>query len=135
MPERPLRCLVLGVGAVLGLTGAAMILTQTLPAPLRAALGLAWLAIAAGELWRTASAYRSSRAYRLHADGSIDILGPGGSRRAAVFASGSVVLPRLAWVSIRPASGRPWGELVRGDPRKNEEWRRLQVICRQLAAC
>ncbi len=125
----------LGSGVLLGLVGALIIALLPLAVRWRVALAAGWTGVAAAGLARTAGAYRRSIGYRLYADGSIDVLLPGSGRVAAVYAAGSVILPRVAWLSVRAADGYRWGELIAGNPRKNKEWRRLLVICRLVPAC
>ncbi len=125
----------LGSGALLGMLGGLIILLLPLTLRWQGALLAGWLGFAGTEVVRTASAYRHCRGYRLYADGSIDVLGQDRGRLVAKYAAGSVILPRMAWLSVRAADGSRWGELIAGNPRKNKEWRRLLVICRLIPAC
>lgn len=134
-PDRRLRYLVLGSGTLLAALGVLVIFLLPLAAHWRVLLLAVWLMIIAIELTPILHAYRLSRGYRLYADGSIEIRGPDCGRRAAVYAAGSIILPRLAWLRVRAADGICWGELLAGNPRKNKEWRRFQVICRLVGAC
>lgn len=134
-PDHRLRYLVLGSGALLAAIGVPVILLMPLAAHWRVLLLAAWLLMLAAELALTWRAYRDSRGYRLYCDGSIDIMRPDRGRRAAVYAAGSVIGTRLAWLRVRATDGTSWGELIAGNPRKNKEWRRFQVICRLVGAC
>lgn len=69
---------------------------------------------------------------RVHADGSVAIRAPGRAWLPATLGRDSVVLERVAWVRLRLANGRKHAELLRGDVRDNEDWRRFQVIWRHL---
>ncbi len=134
-PEAGLRAVVLGSGLAFALVGVAIIAYLPLALQWRAAGAAAWLSASAFEWILVARAYRDSRSYTVFADGSIDIESAGGARMAAVFAAGSVVLPGIAWLRLRAADGRQWGELIRGNSGEDEDWRRFQVICRHVAAC
>jgi hypothetical protein len=126
---------VLGSGLLLAATGMLIIGCLPLQFAWRAGILAAGLLPAYAGLARTWRAYRRSTGYRLYADGSIDVLQADGGRRPAVYAAGSVILPGVAWLCVRAADGASWGELVTGKARSNRDWRRLQVICRQIAAC
>jgi len=134
-PDRRLRYWVLGSGTLLAAIGVLVILLMPIAARWRVLLLAAWLLMLAVELAQTWCAYRDSCGYRLCCDGSIDILRPDGGRRAAVYAAGSVIGARLAWLRVRTTDGTCWGELIAGNSRKNKEWRRFQVICRLVGAC
>ena len=58
----------------------------------------------------------------------------GGEWRTASLLSGSLVLPGVAWLRISVGTGPAYGELLTGNPRKNEDWRRLLVIWRHIGA-
>ena len=96
---------------------------------------LAWLLLTGREIVRLAVAFHRNAGYRLYADGSVDILSHRGGRRRATLAAGSLVLGGVAWLRFQPASGPCSAELLAGNSRKDQDWRRLQVICRLLAAC
>ncbi|MDH3747221.1 MAG: hypothetical protein OER97_03355 [Gammaproteobacteria bacterium] len=134
-PNLRLRYLVLGSGMLLAAIGALVILLLPLVAHWRAVLLAAWLVMVVTELLLSWRAYRESLSYRLYCDGSIDVMRPTRGPRAAAFAAGSVIGTRLAWLRVRAADGACWGELIAGNPRKNKEWRRFQVICRLVGAC
>ncbi len=92
-------------------------------------------ALTAVELARLLRSQRAARRYRLYGDGAIEVVAADGGLSLASLASGSVLLPGVAWLRIRAAGGRAWGELIAGNPRKNKDWRRLCVILRLSAAC
>lgn len=98
-------------------------------------LAAIWLTFLSVELRATCRAYAECRNYRLNSDGGIEIRRTDGRPIAAVYLAGSVILPRLAWLRVRATDGACWGELIVGNPRKNKEWRRFQVICRLNGPC
>ena len=134
-PENRLRSVVLGLGFLLFAVGSGTILTLPLAVHWRAAMLLLWVAIAAVETALLLRAYCRYACYRLYADGTIEMTTRAGDHRLGRFAAGSVILPGIAWLRIRPAVGPAWGELIAGNSRKNKEWRRLQVVCRLVGAC
>lgn len=125
----------LGSGALGTALGLLVILDLPVSLPLRLPAAAAWAFTGLAGLLQTHSAYRTSLAYRVFGDGSIEILTASGGTRAAALAAGSRLEERLGWLRIRAADGGCWGELVAGDARKSKAWRRLRVIFRQLPAC
>jgi len=134
-PDQRLRLAVLGLGALLLAFGTWTIAGLPLALYWRSPLLLTWVAMAGAEIALLSRAYRLHSCYRIYADGTIEMTTAGSGRRLGAFAAGSVVLPGIAWLRIRPVVGRAWGELIVGNSRKNKEWRRLQVICRLVGAC
>lgn len=134
-PDRRLRRVVIGVALLLLASGVICIVALPLNALWRLLLSTAWLVVTGIEMALLLAAYRKSTGYRLYADGSIDVMTSGGRQRRASVAAGGVVLPGIAWLRIRLPGGRCWGELIADNPRKNKDWRRLQVICRLLGPC
>ena len=134
-PDKRLRLVVLGLGLLLSAVGAWTIVMLPLAVHWRALMLLFWVAVTAVEAAILLYAYRLYIGYRLYADGTIEMTTAAGDHRLGRFAAGSVILPGIAWLRIRPAAGPAWGELIAGNSRKNKEWRRLQVVCRLLGAC
>lgn len=60
--------------------------------------------------------------------GRVTGVGCGGARQPLELMSGSVVLPRLAWLRVRFPDGLEYGELFFRNGRQDEEWRRLQRV-------
>ena len=132
--DERLRAVVLLVGLALALLGA--ILIAWLPASMAGrALGLiAWFFWSGRELLTYWKVYGRWSGLRVAADGTIEVQGGGGHAAARVL-PGSLVLAELAWLRIRADNGDQWGELIAGNHRESEEWRRFQVIFRHLNAC
>ncbi|HNP34635.1 MAG TPA: hypothetical protein PKK10_02170 [Woeseiaceae bacterium] len=134
-PDIRLRAIVLGSGALLGITGVLITCQLPVTAPWRWLAVLLWLGFGLAECLRTLVSYRERHRYILYAGGAMDIIMRDGTRATGSLAAGSLVLPTIAWLCVRASSGRCCGELVRGNAHSNEDWRRLQVICRHPTAC
>lgn len=132
-PDRRLRALVLASG--IGLAAAGVLAVSFVPvAPgWRVLLAAAWSVLAACELVRLRHRCVSVTAYRVYADGSLDLLHAEGARSGRLMA-GSVLYERVGWLRVALPDGGTWGELVAGNCRKNKGWRRLQVIFRHRSA-
>ena len=135
LPERKLRRIVLGSGAVLALLGAGVLATLPLPIAVTIPAAALCLGVSAAHCLRLHLRYRRIAAYRLYADGSAEIVRTDGRRLIGRLAPGTFLLPKLAWLRIRAPGGGDVAELVAGDARRSQQWRRFQVICRHVAAC
>lgn len=71
---------------------------------------------------------------RICPTGSLEGLSGRGTVEPLTLLSGSVVLSRVAWLRLRLNDGLQYGELLTGNPRRDEQWRRLQLNWRQRAA-
>ena len=91
-----------------------------------------WLLVTGAELTVILSAHKRFSRIRLHHDGQVELCDEDGSWHAATMVSGCVVLRGLAWLRLKPAHGARYHELIRGNSRESEQWRRLQVIWRHL---
>ncbi len=125
----------LGSGFVLTMLGAAVIAVMPVPIWLRTMILSLWLVWSAAAGARLVRRYREITGYRIYADGTAEIIHADGRRVVAQLAAGTVLLPRLAWLRLRGPGGGRLSELVSGDPRASQQWRRFQVICRHVAAC
>lgn len=96
--------------------------------------GVWWLG-AGLELWRGWRRYRSVAGFCVHADGSVDIEAPDGTRTAGAIATGTVSLSRFAWLRCRGTNGRLYAEPISRNTQERNDWRRFRVICRHVAAC
>ena len=136
LPDRRLRRAVLGSGAAFALLGAGVLATLPLPIGMRLPAAALWLCVSVAGLARLRGEYRATAGYRFYADGSAEIVRVDGRRVAGRLEPGTFLLPRLAWLRVSaPGGSGAVGELVAGDPRTSQQWRRFQVICRHLAAC
>jgi hypothetical protein len=133
-PEPELRFVVIATGCVLALLGLITVLTMSIAPAIRWSAAVLWLAFCSRELVRLGRAYRNYEAIRLYADGRVEIRATDRVWYAAELMDGSTVLERLAWLRIRVEDGPNFGELLRGDCRGKDSWRRLQVVWRHLGS-
>ncbi|MCG8371389.1 MAG: hypothetical protein MJA32_12860 [Proteobacteria bacterium] len=129
-----MRRLVLSSGAVLGIAGCLLVASFPTGWAWRAVASLAWCASVARELWLVHRAWQGCRKLRFSADGEVAILGAGGEWRPARLVSGGVLLSRLGWLRLQAAGGPVFAEFVRGERRRDRDWRRLHVIWRHFGA-
>jgi hypothetical protein len=133
-PEPRLRQCVLLFGWLAMLTGLVLILLMPLAPVWRILCAFAWIGESLRELRGLTCGAKRLRLIRLDADGNIAGLRPDGRFEALTLLSGSVLLSRLGWLRVRFPDGSRYGELLRGDPAKDLEWQRLQLIWRHSRA-
>ena len=121
-------------GLALMLVGFALIAGLPLSGGWRGLAMLTWGGACWRDLLSLAGAYRQYRSVRIFSDGSTELRRAEATVASAQLLPGSVVLPRLAWLRLRLEDGSTSGELLRGNIREDEDWRRLQVIWRHLGA-
>jgi len=131
-PDPRLRLIVVLSGLVTTMLGLITIASLSSAVWLRLGAAVVWLSLSAWELLHIAKSYKHCRRIRLVADGSVAVQTPAGVWQQGRLRSGSVVLSGLAWLRIELANGDKIVELLRGNCRKNKQWRRLQVIWRHL---
>lgn len=133
-PDPRLRRAVLVSGVLLFAAG--ILLTAALPLAggLRVLLAIGWCGYSARELIATWRAYSNSGELRIEADGRLLCRDRDGAWQPAQLHAGSIVGARYAWLRIAVGQGPRYAELVRGDARKSEDWRRFQVIWRHIGA-
>jgi hypothetical protein len=129
-----LRVIVLLSGLIACLAGVLLALSLPLRALDRALIVCAWLFLCGREIARTWRGYALVGTLRISGDARIEVRLVGGEWRTASLLSGSLVLPRVAWLRISVGAGPAYGELLTGNPRKNKDWRRLLVIWRHIGA-
>lgn len=114
--------------------GAALILSMSLPLPVRILAGVLWLVAGSRDIDRYRRAYRRYRGLRLDCEGRLELRSQRGDWRAARLLPGSLVLRRFGWIRVCDERGRVFAEPVRGHCRDGPEWRRLQVLWRHVGA-
>jgi len=134
VPDRRLRRVTLIAGLAASVLGVLTILGLPIDNFVRAILAGLWLIVTAAELALIASAHKKFRRIRIHCDGQVMLCDRDGNWQAAAITSGCVLLPSLGWLKLRPASGGTYRELICGNSRESEQWRRLQVIWRHLGS-
>ena len=129
-PEPRLRLCLLLCALLAMLTGLVLILLLPLAPLWRMLFAAAWVGESLREQRGLLRGAARLQRIRLDADGNIAGLGHDGRFEALTLLSGSMVLSRVAWLRVRFADGSHYGELLRGDPAKDLEWQRLQLIWR-----
>jgi len=129
-PEPRLRQCLLVFGWLAMISGLILIVLMPLAPVWRILLAAGWVGENLRELRGLVRGARRLSLIRLDADGNIAGLGPDGRREDLVLLSGSMVLSRLGWLRLRFPDGSRYGELLRGDPARDLEWQRLQLIWR-----
>ncbi len=133
-PDPWLRIIVLISGRLLIAAGLVVVLTLQIEVGIRAIAALTWLLVGGRQLQQTERGFASCRAIRLLPDGQIAILDSNDQWLPGRLQSGSVVLGTLAWLRLKTYSGANHVELLRGNCRQDQQWRRLQVIWRHIGA-
>jgi len=133
-PDPWLRIVVLTSGRLLIAAGLVVILTLAVDASLRAAACLVWFCIAWFELRRLQQGFKSCAGIRIDSNGDIWILNSDQEWLPGTLQSGSVLLRRLGWLRLQSHAGQTFLELVRGNARQSQDWRRFQVIWRHIGA-
>lgn len=134
-PEPKLRVIVLLSGLTACVAGVWLVLSMPLGTLHRTLIVCGWFFLCGREMVQTWRGYASSGALRISSDACIEVRLVGGEWRTASLLAGSLVLPGVAWLRISVGAGGPaYGELLTGNSRKNEDWRRLLVIWRHIGA-
>lgn len=129
-----LRKALLAISGAAGLLGTLLVLGL----PLRPDLKLAMVGLWLGRwLFEFRSQLRGgSRIDRIRicSTGALEGLTRHGAVESLTLLSGSMILSRVAWFRLEFEDGLRYGELIAGNPRRDEHWRRLQLIWRQRGA-
>ena len=133
-PEPAMRRIVVAAAWAAMILGLITIISLPIDGWLRVAGISIWLIATGAELTVISSAHKRFDRIRLHSDGQVELHDGDGHWRAATIGNGCVVLRKLAWVRLKPATGARYHELLRRNSRESEQWRRLQVIWRHLGA-
>ena len=133
-PEASLRCAVQFIAILATILGLVIVVTLPFRMHWLMIAALIWLVVSVRELRLFRRAYSRFCQIRLDGSGEVEILTNAGDWQSATLLAGSVVLPCLAWLRIETRDGLRYAELMRGNCRKNEEWRRLQVVWRHFGA-
>lgn len=133
-PDPWLRIIVLISGRLLIAAGLVLILTMATDVVLRAAGCLVWAISGYRELQRLQRGFDVCRAIRIDSDGEAAILNQDQEWQPATLQTGSMLLRNMGWLRVQSANGQYFLELVRGNARQSQEWRRLQVIWRHIGA-
>jgi len=121
-------------GRLLIAAGLALILVLDIDVVLRVAGCLVWVLAGRFELRRLEQGFDACKAIRIDSSGEAMILNSEENWMPATLLTGSVLLRRLAWIRLQDQSGQIFLELISGDARQSQDWRRLQVIWRHIGA-
>ena len=133
-PDAWLRLFVITCGRLLAAAGLVLILILPLGAGLRFAGCLIWLAWSWQELRRYHQGYATYYGIRIRVGAGVNLLNSDQEWVPARLLTGSVLLQRIGWLHLKTADGKQFAELICGDCRESDEWRRLQVIWRHIGA-
>jgi hypothetical protein len=109
-------------------TGVLLIAGLPLSAGVRSLAVIVWLLLCRRDLERQRTAYARVRMLRIDALGRLSVSGANGDLEPATLLPGCVVLARAAWLNIRFADGKSYGELLCGGAAADNDWHRLQLI-------
>jgi hypothetical protein len=133
-PEPLLRIAVQLSGLTTLVFGLLALLLMPVGGVWRILASLSWLFFCMQELRIIRAAYSQYLAVNIDAVGEVRLVTRSGEYHAAVLLPGSVLLPSCAWLRFKTENGLVFGELMRGDSRESNDWRRLQVIWRHIGA-
>lgn len=131
-PDPLLRKIVMLAACAAVLVGLVLLMRLPLPVPARALLIALWLFTGLRQLGRHSRGMQRVQAIRLQ-EGEATVIDRQGRQSPVRIMSGSVVLPKLAWLRLRCPDGLVIGELLRGDAATDKQWRHLQILWRQGA--
>ena len=129
-PDSLMRLVTLLATWLAGAAGVTVLCGLPVDPLLRVGAIAAWITWVACNGMRRRAAEQGLQRIRLFADGSAALLRPDGSWTPAMLGADSTVLAGLAWLHFNAEAGLPHTELLRGNSRESEDWRRLQVIWR-----
>lgn len=86
------------------------------------------------DICRQARGYARIARLCIDSAGEVQGRGPLGQTYQLRLCSGSMVLPRLAWLRLEFADGHRYGELIYGNSAESAEWHGLQLIWEQRRA-
>ncbi len=129
-PDPLLRQVVMLAACAALLTGFALLIRLPLAPWIRLGLALLWLVSQFREISRLSRGAGRVKEIRI-GKAAATVVNRQGKEQPVQILSGSVVLPRLAWLRLRLPDGLIYGELLRGDPASNKQWRHLQILWRQ----
>ena len=131
-PDPLLRKIVMLAACAAVLVGLVLLMRLPLPVPARALLIALWLFTGLRQLGRHSKGMQRVKVIRLQ-EGEATVIDRQGRQSPVRIMSGSVVLPKLAWLRLRCPDGLVIGELLRGDAATDKQWRHLQILWRQGA--
>ena len=133
-PDPRLRRIVLRTGHLFAALGVALILQ--LPAePFWLATGaMVWAGSVFRQNQKLRRAWQEYSQICVYPDGRVELIDVTGERADARLEDGSILIRRCAWLRLSTAGRGCFAELLQGDSRRCNNWRRLQVIWRHVGA-
>ena len=129
-PDPLLRQVVMLAACAALLTGFALLIHLPIAPWARLGLAILWLVSQSREISRLARGAGRVKELRI-GKAAATVVDRQGREEPVRILSGSVVLPKLAWLRLRLPDGLICSELLRGDPASNKQWRHLQILWRQ----
>jgi hypothetical protein len=126
-PDTRARAWVLGTAVCAYLAGFWLIADVSAGLSWRLLLAVCWCCDAALSLYRFRRALTRLAAIRIGPDG-LQVLRQDGRRFDARLLTGTMIMPRLAWLSMIGADGIRYQELVLASRTDPAEWHRLQLV-------
>ena len=130
--SQALRKIVLASGGLLTASGIPIIFSWPIDAGWRITLAIAWGAFGCWELVALRRAYMTYGYIEVGIGCTITLSGESHATVTAELLPGSVLLEHVGWLVLKTSDGAKVAELMYGNPRKNKDWRRLQVLWRHL---
>ena len=129
-----MRRLVLASGILLFIAGASAIGMLGIAVSGRAILAIAWMLVFLRQSLSLRRAYSRNGILTVKPGGEIRCRRCDGSWAPLEILPGSIVTSRWAWLRLRAVHTPDYAELLRGETRRSEDWRRFQVIWRHIGA-
>ncbi len=133
-PDPRIRRAVVCSGILFSAIGCMLLLSLRIDAVWRAIMCVCWSSFCWHEHARMRRSGANCLAIRCHAGGEIEIQTCDLGWIPATLQPGSVIYRRFAWLRARGEDGQLYVELLSGDARASQQWRRLQVIWRHIGA-
>jgi len=129
-----LRKVLLAISGTACFLGALLVLGLPVRPELKVVVVCLWLARCLFEFRSQLRGGSRIDRIRICATGALEGLADDGAVESLTLLSGSMVLSRVAWFRLEFEDGLRYGELLVGNPRRDEHWRRLQLVWRQRVA-
>jgi hypothetical protein len=133
VPRKLLRASLLSASCAATVAGIVIVLTLPVVAELKALFGMLWLLSGAAEVRALRRGMSRIERICIRSDGSVAGFDCRDERYALRLLPGSVLLGRVGWLRLGFADGLRYGELVTGNAREDQHWRRLLIVWRHRA--
>jgi hypothetical protein len=113
------------------LTGLVLLAWPDIPPAWRGVLCVAWIADCKCELHKLQRGARQVAGLLIDAGGGIASISPDGRTQPLTLLSGSLILPKIAWLRLRLPDGSRYAELLLAARAETAAWHGLQLIWQQ----